>query len=294
MINRDSLRRRWISVVAACLVLGLALAESVNAFVAPSRAPSERDWIAVAAEVRAGFRPGDLVVAAPPWSDPVMRLYLGDLVPMPVAGRMDAARFGRVWEISQRGGRAADTSGGLVRLQSRHGALRLTLWEKPAAKVSFDFLASWQTASLSLAHAGQGEQPCAVEAGRFRCAGGAVFGPELVEVDTTLRNALAVDPVERATLALDYADVPLAAELAVAAGLHNVWLRKSGEGKVRMRVLVDGRELGTVEATSASGWSLRRFDTSAWAGKSGRVRFEITTDNARARHFAFAAEARGQ
>lgn len=292
-IDRDLLRRRRISVVGTALVLGLALTETVNAVVAPSRAPSEADWTSAAAEVRAGFQPGDLIVAAPRWADPLLRLRLGDLLPRPVAGRMDSARYGRVWEIAQRGARAAETAGGVLRLTSRHGALTVNLWEKPAARVGFDFLAAWQGARLALVRPGQGEAPCPMVSDRLQCGGGAALRPELVEVDTTLRNALAVDPVEHATLVLDYAEVPLSSELAVAAGLHNVWLRKAGDGKVRMRVLVDDVELGTLEATSASGWSLRRFDTAVFAGRAARVRFEIITDRARGRHFAFAAEARG-
>jgi hypothetical protein len=56
--------------------------------------------------------------------------------------------------------------------------------------------------------------------------------------------------------------------------------------------LADGRELGSVDAASMSGWTLRKFDTSALAGTPAKVRFEITTDKAHARHFGFAAEAR--
>jgi hypothetical protein len=292
LIDHDLFRRRRISVVVAVLVASLALVETVNAIVAPHRAPSEKDWSAAAAKVRAGFRPGDLIVAAPAWADPVMRLQLGDLVPLPVAGRMDAARFGRIWEISQRGARAEDTADAAVSTTSRHGALIVKLWQKQAAAVTFDFFVEWRRAAMSVTTDGGQESPCAAARDRFQCSDGAALRPALLEIDTTLRNALGVEPREHATLALEYPDVPLGRELVVAAGLHNVWLRKSGDGKVRMRVLVDGRELGTVVATSSSGWALHRYDTAAVAGKVGKVRFEITTDKAHARHFAFAAEAR--
>jgi hypothetical protein len=78
----------------------------------------------------------------------------------------------------------------------------------------------------------------------------------------------------------------------VGAGLHNVWLRKSGRGTVNLRVLVQGRELGRIEAGSFTGWNLRRFDTAALAGQTATVRFEITADDPTARYFGFAAEAR--
>jgi hypothetical protein len=270
----------------------LALVETVNAFVAPFQAPTGKDWAGAAAKVRAGFHPGDLIVAAPAWADPLMRQQLGDLVPMPVAGRMDAARYARVWELSQRGARALDTAGAHVVESFRYGALTLKRWEKAAATVTFDFLAEWHRAEVSVLTPDHVEVPCSAAQDRFQCVGGAVLKPELLEIDTTLRNGLAVDPVERSTLVLEFPEVPLGRELAIASGLHNVWLRKSGDGKVRLRVLVDGRELGAVEATSQSGWSLKTFDTAALAGKSGKVRFEITTDKAAARHVGFAAEAR--
>ncbi len=279
-----------MAVAAAVVLLGVV--ETVNALVAPALAPSETDWRDAAAKVRAGFRPGDLIVAAPTWSDPLMRGQLGDLVPMAIAGRMDAGRFGRVWEISQRGARAAETDGGRVVETSQHGRLKVKLWEKPAARVVFDFLAEWQKASLSVVTPDRGELPCWVGQNRFQCGEGTSLGPELLEVDTTLRNGLALDPHERTTTVLEYPAAPLGRELVVAAGLHNVWKRKSADGKVRMRVLADGRELGVVEGTSLGGWALRRFDTAELAGREGKVRFEITVDRAHDRHFGFAAEAR--
>jgi hypothetical protein len=291
-LDRDFLRRRRLSVVVAVAVVLLALVETVNAFVAPFCAPTEKEWIAAAAKVRAGFRPGDLIVAAPAWADPVMRQQLGDLVPVAVAGRMDAARYARVWEISQRGARAADTADAHVVETFRHGALTVKRWEKPVVKVTFDFLAEWHRAEVSVVTPDHVEVPCAAGHDRFQCLGGATLKPELLEIDTTLRNGLAVDPAERSTLAVEFAEVPLGRELAVATGLHSVWLRKVGDGKVRLRVLVDGREVGASEATSSSGWGQKTFDTTALAGKTGKVRFEITTDKSSARHFGFAAEAR--
>jgi hypothetical protein len=272
-------------------VVLLALVETGNALVAPLRAPSVRDWTAAAANVRAGFRPGDLIVAAPAWADPIMRLKLGDLVPQTAAGRMDAARYGRIWEIAQRGARSPDTAGANAVETARFGALTVRSWEKPATQVAFDFLAEWRKASMSIVRGDGVEVPCSLRADRFQCAG-AALGPELLEIDTTLRNALATDPVEGATLVLDYKDVPLGNEIVVAAGLHNVWLRKAGDGTVRLRVLVDGAELGSVAATSASGFARLRIDTGARAGQSATVRFAITVDRAASRHFGFAAEAR--
>src|SRR6516165_5176941 len=90
-------------LVAVAAVSLLAVVETATALIAPRLAPTDADWAAAAAAVRAGFRPGDLIVAAPAWADPVLRVHLGDLIPPEVEGRLDDERFARVWEVGQRG-----------------------------------------------------------------------------------------------------------------------------------------------------------------------------------------------
>jgi hypothetical protein len=56
----------------------------------------------------AGHQPGNLIVFAPRWNDPVGRLHLGDLIPVEMAGRLDGERYGRIWELDIRSARAPD------------------------------------------------------------------------------------------------------------------------------------------------------------------------------------------
>jgi len=272
----------------------LALVETGNALLAPLHAPADRDWRAAAAEVRAGFQPGDLIVAAPAWADPLLRLHLGDLIPVSVAGRLDDARFGRIWEIAQRGARAPETKNSRATQVSHHGTLTLRLYQRPAARVSFDFVAEWSQAAVSRVAPGGQVSLCSRLPDRFECSGlpAQSVKPELLEIDTTAHLALATPPAGQSTTVVEFDRVPLGRELAVGAGLHNVWLRKAGKGTVSLRVLVEGRELGRIEAGSMSGWTLRKFDTSALAGQSVGVRFEITVDDPNSRTLGFAAEAR--
>src|SRR5687767_5658645 len=87
----------------------LALAETGYALVSPLLAPTAADWAAAAAWVKAGHQDQDLIVAAPGWADPLLRLHLGDLLPHKIAGRLDHLSYSRVWELSQRGARAAES-----------------------------------------------------------------------------------------------------------------------------------------------------------------------------------------
>ena len=222
-------------------------------------------------------------------------MHLGDLIPVAMAGRLDAARFGRVWEISQRGGRAPETEAAHVAQSSRHGALSLRRYERPASRVSFDFVAEWSRAAVTRVAPGAQVSLCSRLPDRFECPGlpSQSVRPELLEIDTSPHLAMATQPPGHFTTVIEYDHVPLGRELAVGAGLHNVWLRKAGKGMVKLRVLIQGRPWGEIEAGSLSGWTLRKFDTSALAGQSPSVRFEITVDDPNARHFGFAAEARG-
>jgi hypothetical protein len=292
-LDANSFRRHRLGYACAVGIVVLALVETGNALLAPLRAPTDRDWRAAAAAVRAGFRPGDLIVTAPEWADPLLRLHLGDLISIPVAGRLDAARFGRIWEISQRGARAPETEGSRVMQSRRQGALTLRRYERPAAQVSFDFVAEWSHASVSRVAGGQ-VNLCYRVSDRFECPDlpAQSLKPELLEIDTSPHFALATALTGHATTVVEFDRVPLGRELAVGTGLHNVWLRKSGRGTVSLRVLVQGHELGRIEAGSFTGWTVRKFDTSALAGQSQSVRFEVTVDDPNSRTLGFAAEAR--
>jgi hypothetical protein len=294
MIDREALRRRPVAAAIAAALVLLALVETANALLAPLRAPRDQDWVAAAAMVRAGWKPGDLIVAAPDWADQVMRLHLGDLVPVKVAARMDSARYGRIWEIGQRGARSSDTAGARVAAESRHGALTLRRWERPAAQVSYDFLEHWRDARVERLEPGRGEIACDRQPDRFQCPliEFNYVKPDLLEMGTTMRNALTAQPVGGATVVVEFPQVPVGKELAVGTGLHHVWLRKYGEGTVELRVLIDGKEVGRSQASNRSGWRVDRFDTSAFAGHPATVRFEITSARPFSRHFGFAAEAR--
>jgi hypothetical protein len=283
-----------VGLVVAAAIGVLAIVETTVALVAPWRAPKDADWEAAAREIRAAFAPGDLIVAAPAWADPIMRLHLGDLVPLPVAARFDDARFGRVWEIGQRGAHAPEAARGSVALEKRFGALTLRRIDRQPAVIVFDLLDHWTEGHVSRRQVGRPDVDCPFAGDRFQCPNVSFNFVRLqtVEVDTTIHRALLAQPVGNATVVIDYPAVPLGRELVVATGLHDVWQRKAGHGAVDMRVLVGGTPQAAIEATNETGWQLTHIDTSASAGKVVDLRFEITSAEPYQRHFVLAAEAR--
>jgi hypothetical protein len=283
--------RLGLAVAAAIAVL--AVVETSVALVAPSRAPKDADWEAAAREVRAGFHAGDLIVAAPAWADPILRLHLGDLVPIDVAARFDDARFPRVWELGQRGAHAPEARGA-VALERSFGALTLRRVERPAPTIVYDFQQRWNEARVVRATEGRSETPCPWAGDRFQCPDISFNFVRLqtVEVDTKLHRGLLAQPVGAAEVVVEYAAVLLGRELVVATGMHDVWARKAGDGAVDLRVVIDGALAAAITTRNDSGWLLTHVDTAAHAGRTASVRFIITSRAPYQRQFVFAAEAR--
>ena len=232
---------------------------------------------------------------APAWGDQVLRLHLGDLMPPRIAARMDYESFARVWVLSQRGAETEegieDSPGARVEKERTFGKLRVRLYQRPASVLRYDFIDSWRAARVSRVQAAGKVVPCEVGPEAHQCPDDAFnfVRPRVLEIGNTLRRALLAQPVAGATVAIDYADVPMGKELAVGAGLHNVWRRKGGDGTVVLRVLVDGQEIGRGESGNRTGWQVWRFPTPALSGRPATVRFEITS----AKPFSRALRVRG-
>ena len=290
---RPSLPGARLGFMAAGGLALLALVETAQALIAPARAPRSSDWQAVADEVRGAFRTGDLIVASPSWADPVMRMHLGDLLPIAAAARMDDARFWRVWEVSQQGARAPEAAGRGVAFERRFGALTLRRLERRAAEVTFDFLEQWQDASVTRWDpTRRSSSPCPWQADRFACPiSGNSVQRVLVEVDNRIRRAILAPPVAGAVIAVEFPSVALGRELVVAAGLHDTWARKS-PGSVTVEIWVAGQPVADAIVDNRSGWRSLVIDTSARDGQTLPVRFQISSPLPVLRHLAFAAEAR--
>jgi hypothetical protein len=280
--------------IAGALGLGLlALVETAQALLAPTRVPSAANWTAAAREIRAGFQPGDLIVAAPAWADPIMRMHVGDLLPISVAARMDDARFSRVWEIDQRGARALEAAVGTVALERRYGALTVRRTERPAPQITYDFLEQWQDANVTRWEpASRTSTACPWVTDAFRCpATGNEVRRMLVEVDNTIRRAILAPPVMNSVMGIEFPAAALGRELVVAVGLHDTWARKL-PGAVTFEVWIAGAPVATTVVDNRSGWRQLHIDTTARDGQQAPVRFHISSPQPMARLPAFAAEAR--
>jgi hypothetical protein len=184
-------------------------------------AAAPADWRAAAAAVGDALAPGDLIVFAPRWVDPVGRRFLGAHLAPADAARMDAARYPRVWEVSVRGAAAPEAAGAEPVLDERFGRVRVRRLERHAPRVTWDLRPHAAVREIAF-------EP-------RHC----VLAP------------LRADAPERR---LVYERAPLGDALHVAAGLAGWRARRANRATARLEVHVDGRPVTSALLDGASGW----------------------------------------
>jgi hypothetical protein len=289
-------------------IVAVALFEAGAAVYHHLEVPSRGDYQAAADAVRAGFQPGDLVVFAPEWLDPVGRMYLGDLLPMPVAGRMDSDRYARVWELSIAGHESPEcqTEGSQVSDDAWHGKVRVRLCARQAPTVLYDFVAREPSdAQVESAHDGRPPVSCPQMGDRATCPGGDpstnYVGPLLTEVDYGPKYCVWAHPIDGGEMHVTYPAVPLGGRLVGWAGIadfesRHMYDKAAGvyhNPPADLSVSIDGQPVASLRSDSDSGWSRFEVDTSSWAGGTHAVRFTTRApEGANLRQLCFAAEAR--
>lgn len=296
--------KRLILIAAALFAL-LAVVETAAALLRPARVAKDTDWQAAARAVRAEFRPGDLIVFAPAWADPIGRMHLGDLVGPEMAGRSDADRYGRIFEVSVRGARAAEAlavmaAGAKLEAASDHGRVHVARYRNapPApVEVLYDFTARLGDSIVTTApRDGRGDEvPCFNDSqdnddGR-RCQSTRVARRTL-EIDYRPRRGVLAPVAERMTTRIEYPAAPLGARLVVYAGIHDYYSRKNADGRVELVTYVDDTPVLRTSVGNTDAWKRHEIDTGRFAGAPHRVRFEIGAPSAAWRTFGMHAEAR--
>jgi len=265
--------RKKVLALAPALALAATAAWSTCRVVgAGAGVPGDGAWARAAAAVRAEHRPGDLIVFAPDWIDPVGRLHLGDLIPVEMAARLDADRYRVIWELSIRGARAAETRGLRPGWTRSFAGVTVRRFERDPAEVLVDF---------------------ADRAGTARVEGARVRGPDVViaEVGFAPHRCIQVVPAPGGEATLTFAGVELGSSLGYGVGLADVFTRRDVRAPGELRIAIDGREVDRVRFGVDDGWRHRVVATTPGTAS---VTFTVAAigKKARDRLVCFAAEAR--
>ncbi|HEY1546223.1 MAG TPA: hypothetical protein VGG28_00315 [Kofleriaceae bacterium] len=258
--------RKLLAIAPALLLALVSLWEIAATHRDATSVPDDAAWDAAATIVRADYRPGDLIVFAPEWIDPVGRLHLGDLITPDVAARMDAARFGRIWEVSIRGARSHDVNDVNIRPAFEQTVEGVTVrrFERTPAIVVTDFARAAQTSD--------GVHPSL----------------ELAEVGFAPHTCLQVIPVPGKSTRVTFHAAQLGTTLVGYVGLADVFTRRDVRAPGELAVEIDGVRVADVHPGVDDGWV--RFETPTRAGAHDVVFTASAT--APQRLICFAAEAR--
>jgi hypothetical protein len=265
-VSAVSARPSPIAVVPALLLAAIACWEVCAARRDASSVPGDAAWHAAAARVRAGYRPGDLIVFAPAWIDPVGRRELGDLIAVADAARMDAARYGRIWELAIRGARSPDTAGLAPVADDDDGGVAVRRYERAPAIVVGDVLGRLATLTTT------GARPTL----------------EVAEVGFAPHRCLQVSPAPGVPLRLTFPAFPLGHAVVGYVGIADVFTRRDVRSAVRIEVELAGQVIASAEAGVDDGWV--RFAAATPPGTAD-VTFVARAADAN-RRLCFAAEAR--
>jgi hypothetical protein len=220
--------------VPALVLVAVAVWEILATRSAATSVPEDPAWARAAQVVRAGYRSGDLIVFAPDWVDPVGRLHLGDLIPVDVAARMDAARFGRIWEVAIRGARSPDTAGLTPVAITLGNGLEIRRYERAPVEVLADLRERASTVRVE-------------KGGR---------GPtlELAEVGFAPHRCLQVVPTPDIPMQIIFPGVPLGTQLVGYVGIADVFTRRDNRAAAQLEVEIGGRIVARARAGVDDGW----------------------------------------
>jgi hypothetical protein len=254
-------------VVPALLLVVLSLWEVCATPRNAASVPSDTAWKKASALLRTGYKPGDLIVFAPEWIDPVGRLHLGDLIPVDMAARMDAARYGRLWEVSIRGARSSETKGLEPRGQETLSGITIRRFERTPVTVVSDVRDALDT---------------------VRVEGGGRPSLELAEVGFTPKRCLQITPSPGRPARITFPQLPLGSTLVGYVGLADVFTRRDIRAPGSLAVEIAGKPVVQVTAGIDDGWV--RFEVATTPGPAD-VTF-VASATAPQRLICFAAEAR--
>ena len=256
--------RKLLAIAPALLIALVSLWEIAATHRDATSVPDDAAWDAAATIVRAGYRPGDLIVFAPEWIDPVGRLHLGDLIAPDVAARMDAARYGRIWEVSIRGARARDVTGLSPVVEQSIDGVTVRRFERAPAIVVTDFANAPATSD--------GVHPTL----------------ELAEVGFAPHRCMQVIPIPGSPTRVTFHAAQLGATLVGYVGLADVFTRRDIRAPGELAVEIDGVRVADVHPGVDDGWV--RFEAPTTTGAHDVVFTASATTPQRL--ICFAAEAR--
>ncbi|CAN5805603.1 hypothetical protein BH11MYX2_BH11MYX2_28740 [soil metagenome] len=261
--------RAVLALPAAVLVL-IAVWETSATLRAPGGVPDDAAFAKAGTYVREHMQPGDLIVFAPAWIDPVGRMAVGDALTVEAAGRMDSAKYARIWELSIRDAHAPE----VARLRPEEaqdiGGVTVARYDQQPVTVLADLRDHLDTAKVT----------------------GGAARVELQEVGfAPHRCILATASSDQHPVAITFPGVTLGSEIVGYVGIADVFTRRDHREPAGLSLTFGELAHPAVHAVAGvdDGWV--RFTASTPRGTVASLTFQLASASP-GRLICFAAEVR--
>jgi hypothetical protein len=298
----------WLGVPLCALVeLGAQLHFS-HAF------PSVAEWRRLEPAVARLKRPGDLIVVAPEWGEPMARLALGDrLLPVSETARPDDAGYARALELGALGRSSPELADWPIVEQHAAGSFTLRIRQNPHfTPVSRVLIDHAEPPELEVSELVSGSpRPCrfvdnaSPSAGgllaspmfprrRFRCGAGesSFVGPTIIEDEGYRPHRCLWASSSAGDVLLTFKAVPLGKVVHGALGLPYFMVRDTSFSPITISTLIDGAPAGRYEHHAEQGWRSFEVSTAAQSGRVADVSFRVAVSEPRARQVCLYADIR--
>ncbi len=314
MRGDDGWRRRAKYLPLAVPILGIL--ELGLHFYFSHRAPTAKDWAEVRPVVASWYKPGDVVVVAPSWAEPMARWKFGDaLMPLRDVARPDVTRYGAAIEVSTLGSHEPELAGWKILREAKQGSFTLRALANPLPRsLTYDFVDHVSPESLEVRIEKDGQRtactfsnaapleggglggPPLYPASRFVCPGEPVHvfvGVTVVDDDKARprRCIWAHPPGGQSRMVAVFRGVPLGTEIHGHAGLGWLIERDRGVPPFTIRILVGTNEVTKIVHEPGESWKAFAAPLGAAAGQTADVEFEVSAAPG-GTHVCFEADSR--
>lgn len=300
---------RWLWLLVPLLGLVELFAHSYFS----GRAPEPAAYAQVSAPLAKLHQPGDLVVMAPRWAEPNLRMALREeLMPLAMVARPDDARYARAIEVSILGASTLPTW--KVLSSERVGAFELRVLENPApTRVQTELVDLFGTPRVEAASLqGSNERLCtwnprartsdgallghpSFPAQRFECGAAEwnFVGVTIIDdQEYRLRRCIWAAPAEKSSTVVRFKGVTLGNSIHGYGGLSYFLERESKGTPINLEAFVEGASLGVFTHNDGQGFVPFEFSTQHLAGQTHDVEFRVRSSKSRQRDFCFQADIR--
>ncbi len=278
------------------------------------RAPRPDDWQNVVPDVERLARPGDLIVIAPSWAEPLGRQALGEgMMPLSDVARAEATGYSHAIELGLFGKRDPELANWIEIEHERSGPFSLRRLLNPQREaVVFSFTEHAEPPFLTVTEwNGEAQHECeyttkarASSGGlgghvtypreRYRCSADPFLVGKTVIDDAQYRprQCIYAHPPASAWLHLRYPKVPAGKKLRGHAGMSYLIARDGSGTPVEFAVYVDNKEIGRRLFSDSQGFTVFEFPFDSAGRAKVDVTFEVQSKSTTGREFCFSAEMR--